>query len=87
MAIGELLTRKKTREKYIPLRKLSPLARREAMHGLAFISPWIIGFLAFTIIPMIASLVFSFTNLELVQETPLQWNNFENYTTMASDPQ
>jgi multiple sugar transport system permease protein len=36
---------------------------------------------------MIASLVFSFTNLQLVQETPLQWNNFENYTTMAKDPQ
>ncbi|MRR29351.1 sugar ABC transporter permease [bacterium] len=87
MAIGELLNRKRTRERYVPLRKLSPLARREAIHGLAFISPWIIGFLAFTIIPMIASLVFSFTNLQLVQETPLQWNNFENYTTLVNDPQ
>lgn len=87
MAIGELLNRPKTREKFVPLRKLSPNARREALTGLAFISPWIVGFLVFTIIPMIASLVFSFTNLQLVQETPLQWNNFENYTTMASDPQ
>ena len=87
MAIGELLERPKSREKFVPLRKLSPNARREALTGLAFISPWIIGFLVFTIIPMIASLVFSFTNLQLVQETPLQWNNFENYTTLAKDPQ
>ena len=63
MAIGELLNRKKSTEKFVRLGQLSPLARREALTGLAFISPWIIGFLAFTLIPMIVSLVFSFSNL------------------------
>lgn len=87
MAIGELLNRSKRTEKFVPLRKLSPLARREALYGLAFISPWILGFLAFTVIPMIASLVFSFTNLQLVMDTPVQWNNFANYKTFAADPQ
>ena len=87
MAIGELLNRPRKREKYVPLRKLSPLARREALQGLLFISPWIIGFLVFTVIPMIASLVFSFTNLQLVMDEPVQWNNFANYRMMASDPQ
>lgn len=87
MAIGELLNRPQKREKYVPFRKLSPLARREALQGLMFVSPWIIGFLAFTVIPMIASLVFSFTNLQLTMDVPVQWNNFDNYRTMATDPQ
>jgi len=52
-----------------------------------FISPWIIGFLAFTLIPMIASLIFSFTDLRLGMVTPTQWNNFENYKTLLVDPQ
>ena len=87
MAIGELLNRPQKREKYVPFRKLSPLARREALQGLLFVSPWIIGFLAFTVIPMIASLVFSFTNLQLTMDVPVQWNNFDNYRTMVTDPQ
>lgn len=87
MAIGELLNRPRKREIYIPFRKLSPLARREALQGLMFVSPWIIGFLAFTVIPMIASLVFSFTNLQLTMDVPVQWNNFDNYRTMANDTQ
>ena len=45
MAIGELLNRPKRREKFVPWRKLIPLARREALTGLAFISPWLIGLL------------------------------------------
>ena len=39
--------------------KPTKLARREAMWGLLFISPWIIGFLAFYLTPMVASLGFS----------------------------
>ena len=46
-----------------PLRqpRFSGLAWRRARWGYVFIAPWIIGFLAFTAIPMIATLVFSFT--------------------------
>ena len=87
MAIGELLNRKKSTEKFVRLSKLTPLARREALTGLAFISPWIVGFLVFTLIPMIASLVFSFTNLRLGTSESLHWNNFENYKTLIMDPQ
>ena len=50
---------------------MAPLARREARWGLLFISPWIIGFLAFTLLPMVATLVFTFTNITLAQEEPL----------------
>lgn len=87
MAIGELLNRQKNTEKMARLSKLSPLAKREALHGYAFIAPWIVGFLVFTLIPMGASLVFSFTNLQLVMDGPLQWNNFANYITLLKDPQ
>ena len=37
------------------------LQRREALTGLVWISPWLIGFLAFTVLPMAASLAMSFT--------------------------
>jgi multiple sugar transport system permease protein len=87
MAIGELLNRNQSNETTDKFRKLTPLARREALNGFLFISPWIIGFLAFTLIPMIASLIFSFTDLRLGMVTPTQWNNFENYKTLLVDPQ
>jgi multiple sugar transport system permease protein len=40
-------------------RKLSQLEKKEMRWGLMFISPWIIGFLAFYLLPMIASFGFS----------------------------
>ena len=36
---------------------------------------------------MIASLVFSFTDLQLVMDHPAQWNDFANYTSLLHDPQ
>jgi multiple sugar transport system permease protein len=45
---------------------MSP-SRREATWGVVFVAPWIIGFLAFTIGPLIASLVLSFTDFDLVR--------------------
>ncbi|MFI5199197.1 MAG: carbohydrate ABC transporter permease, partial [Candidatus Limnocylindrales bacterium] len=67
-------------------RRLSPLARREARWGFFFIAPWIIGFLAFTLIPMIATLVFTFTNVTLTQDTPLRFVGLENYANLIADP-
>lgn len=58
------------------------LRRREAMTGYLFISPWIFGFLIFTIGPMIASLYYSFTNYDIVN--PPVWNNFANYRKIFS---
>ncbi len=65
----------------------TPLARREARWGLIFLSPWLIGFLAFTLFPMIASLAFSLTNLSLAQEQPLRFVGLKNYQTMLGDTQ
>ncbi len=69
------------------LRKLTPIARREALWGLLFLSPWLIGFLGFTLIPMVASLGFSFLNLTITQEEPLRFVGTENYQMLARDSQ
>ena len=65
--------------------QMTPLARREARQGLLYISPWIIGFLAFTLIPIIASLAFTFMNLTLAQEEPLRVVGLDNYVRFFND--
>lgn len=65
--------------------RLSPLARREARQGYLFISPWIVGFLAFTLIPMVATLAFTFLNLTLAQEQPIRFVGLDNYIRLAGD--
>jgi ABC-type sugar transport system permease subunit len=69
------------------LRRLSPLARREARWGFIFIAPWIIGFLAFTLFPMVATFVFTFTNINLDQKEPLRFVGLDNYATLLVDGQ
>jgi multiple sugar transport system permease protein len=43
-----------------------PFIRRIDLIGYAFISPWLIGFLIFTLFPFISSLFLSFTNWQIV---------------------
>jgi len=57
---------------------------RETRAAFAFLSPWIIGFLVFTLGPMIWSLVLSFTSYNLVD--PPKNVGFKNYERMFSDP-
>ncbi|MCS6909845.1 MAG: sugar ABC transporter permease [Anaerolineales bacterium] len=63
----------------------SRLALREAAWGLLFLSPWIIGFLAFTALPMIASLVLSFTDFDLVRPEETRFIGLENYFHLLND--
>ncbi len=65
--------------------RLKPIARREALQGLGFISIWFVGFLIFTLIPMLATLAFSFSNINLAQEEPLRFVGLGNYQKMLSD--
>ncbi len=53
------------------------LSQREALWGYAFISPWIIGFLIFTLGPMLLSLYFSFTKYNIID--PPVWAGIANY--------
>jgi multiple sugar transport system permease protein len=71
----------------IPIRTVSKRSRaiKENLTGYAFISPFIIGFLAFTFIPILASLYLSFTNYNLFSAP--RWIGFENYIKMfTADP-
>ncbi len=68
-------------------RRLTPLARREALWGLLFISPWIVGFFAFIALPMIATFLFTFTNINLAQTEPLRFVGLDNYVAMINDAQ
>ncbi len=65
----------------------SPLARREARWGLLFISPWIIGFLAFTLLPIIGSLVFAVSNISLSRDEPFKFVGLANVQAMLADRQ
>lgn len=67
--------------------RMSRLAWHEARSGLLFLSPWIIGFLAFTLIPLVATLAFTFTNITLSQDVPLRFVGLDNYAAMFNDPQ
>jgi multiple sugar transport system permease protein len=69
---------------------ITPVSKRsriikENLTGYAFISPFIIGFLAFTFIPILASLYLSFTNYNLFASPT--WIGLDNYIQMfTADP-
>ncbi|MGQ9554471.1 MAG: carbohydrate ABC transporter permease [Anaerolineae bacterium] len=62
---------------------LSSARRREAREGFLFISPWVLGFIVFTVGPLIASVFFSFTDYEIVK--PPIWIGLDNYRRMLQD--
>ncbi len=67
--------------------RFSGLAWRRARWGYLFIAPWLIGFVLFTAFPMIATLVFSFTNVNLSQTEPLRFVGLQNYQDLLGDRQ
>jgi ABC-type sugar transport system permease subunit len=70
-----------------PTRRVESLSHREARWGFIFLSPWIVGFLAFTLIPMVATLIFSFTNISLNSNEPLRFVGLTNWQALAADSQ
>jgi multiple sugar transport system permease protein len=53
------------------------ITRREAIWAYVFITPWIIGFVIFTLGPMLASLYYSFTDYNIIS-TPI-WKGLGNF--------
>ena len=51
--------------------------------GLLFISPWLLGFLIFTLYPVIASLYLSFTDYRVL--APPRWVGMANYRELIGD--
>ncbi len=59
-------------------------SRRNAIAFYLTISPWLVGFLAFTLVPMAIALYLGFTRWDLFGAP--QWIGLENYARMARDP-
>src|SRR3954447_9484511 len=59
--------------------KVTPSIRRLSL-GLLFTSPFTIGFLAFTLYPLLASFYYSFTRYSIL--TPAKWIGLENYRVL-----
>jgi len=58
-------------------RKFSRTVKRKILLGLIFISPWLIGFVLFTIYPLVSSMYYSLTNYDLLR--PPVFVGLENY--------
>ncbi|OMF16284.1 carbohydrate ABC transporter permease [Paenibacillus baimaensis] len=53
--------------------------------GYVFISPWLFGFLVFSLLPILASLYLAFTKYDILSEP--EWVGFDNFTEMfTADP-
>ncbi|GAB3426444.1 carbohydrate ABC transporter permease [Flindersiella endophytica] len=62
----------------------SPEQKANLRKGLLFISPWVVGFVAFVLYPIIYSFAISLTKYSGMQ-TP-EWIGFDNYARMFKDP-
>jgi len=51
--------------------------------GYVFISPWLIGFIAFMLVPLIVSLYYSFTEYDMLSQA--KWVGMKNYINILSD--
>ncbi|MFD6444769.1 carbohydrate ABC transporter permease [Promicromonospora sp. NPDC060204] len=56
----------------------------ETRAGFAFLSPWLVGFVALTVFPMMASLYLAFTDYDLFRAP--QWVGLANFTALFQDP-
>ena len=65
---------------------ISRLARYEERIAFLFITPWLIGLIVFWIGPVLASLVLSFTDWDIIAPAPT-WVGLANYREMLNDRQ
>src|SRR4051794_1821448 len=69
----------------LPRRRFSPLVVRNTINGLLFVGPWLIGFLIFTLYPILASFYYSFTEFDAISNP--EWVGLANYRTLLTlDP-
>ncbi|MCB0063824.1 MAG: sugar ABC transporter permease, partial [Caldilineaceae bacterium] len=65
------------------VRRMTSNDRRELLVGLLFASPWIIGFLGFTLIPIASSFYYSFTRYDLLRDPVFL--GLDNYINLLTD--
>lgn len=66
--------------------KISSIEQRSRMWGWLFLSPWVIGFLLFYLLPMTASFIFTLTDFNLTHPDEISFNGFDNYRQLSKDP-
>ncbi|NLV36412.1 MAG: sugar ABC transporter permease [Clostridiaceae bacterium] len=57
--------------------------KKEALTAMVFIAPWVVGFLVFTLYPILSSLYYSMTNYNVLN--PPSFIGFENYINLLKD--
>jgi len=67
---------------FIPIGRWSRVERQNFVKGILFASPWILGFLGWTIYPILASLYYSFTRFDAVR--PPVFIGLANYIDMVA---
>ncbi len=67
------------------VRRMTSNDRRELLLGLLFASPWIIGFLGFTLFPIASSFYYSFTRYDLLRDPVFL--GIDNYVNLLTDDQ
>ena len=67
-----------------PLHQRSPRRAAETRAGYAFLAPWLLGFIALTAGPMVASAYLSFTDYHPVRGG--EWIGLDNYSRIFDDP-
>lgn len=65
------------------IRKPIRAEKKEALTAMVFIAPWVVGFLVFTLYPILSSLYYSMTNYNVLN--PPSFIGFENYINLLKD--
>jgi|UniRef100_A0A7C3WPY8 multiple sugar transport system permease protein len=67
------------------MKNISKKKKHDLLMGYFFVSPWLIGFIAFIIFPLVTSLYLSFTRYDIL--TPPRWIGLQNWIRMfTQDP-
>lgn len=69
------------------MNKLSKHERKKTARFFAYISPWLIGFTAFTIFPMVLSMIYSLTDVKMAtaNSQPLNFVGLRNYIRIFTE--
>ena len=62
----------------------SQMAKKSNIEGFLFVLPWIIGFLLFSLYPIIMSAYYSFTDFSAIKDP--SFVGLENYKSLFIDP-
>lgn len=68
---------------HLPRRSSKQGSRREALTGIAFVLPSVIGFAVFVLGPLVVALLLSFTQYDIIN--PPRWVGLANFARMVGD--